>query len=172
MTDSVQIAWCRSPQKARDLARLFAANISASYISHSELQSLRAVDPVTWAADIAGQLEADVAGRIDQPLDAPAEGRTMLAAGLSIGARDVGVTLVTFARDAQVPYAVIEDLVVDPACRSKGYGQILMDWIAAECRARNITRIFLESGIENHRAHDFFKQDGFQPVSVVMMKTL
>ena len=47
-----------------------------------------------------------------------------------------------------------------------------LDWITRECKARGIARMFLESGHDNHRAHDFFERAGFAPVSVVMMKDI
>ena len=54
-----------------------------------------------------------------------------------------------FAGAAPVPFAIVEDLIVDGSCRDKGIGTAILDWIAAEAQARNIRRLFLESG-----AHD------------------
>jgi hypothetical protein len=39
-------------------------------------------------------------------------------------------------------------------------------------RSHGIRRLFLESGIANTRAHDFFEREGVHAVSVVMMKSL
>jgi N-acetylglutamate synthase-like GNAT family acetyltransferase len=56
--------------------------------------------------------------------------------------------------------------------RSKGAGQVLLDWIQQELRRDGIRYLFLESGIRNTQAHSFFKKQGFSPVSLNMIKTL
>jgi hypothetical protein len=33
-------------------------------------------------------------------------------------------------------------------------------------------RLFLESGVLNHRAHEFFERQGFRQASIVMMRDL
>ena len=71
-----------------------------------------------------------------------------------------------------MPFAIVEDLIVAPAMRGHGVGKAVLDWIAVEARAQGIRRLFLESGITNRRAHDFFEREGFRSVSMVMMKSL
>jgi GNAT superfamily N-acetyltransferase len=80
--------------------------------------------------------------------------------------------LVTFSRAAAVPFCILEDIVIDSQRRAGGYGKQCLDWLYGQCRARGYTRVFLESGIDNHRAHNLFKREGFGAVSVVMMKQL
>lgn len=169
---AVEIRWCRDETSAKALARLFSDNMTASYISHSELQGPRARAPNEWVAGIAQVLEQDLLGRISNPDDAPMDGSTMLAAGMRDESGEVGVVLVTFSRAAPVPFAILEDIVVRADCRDRGLGLQALDWLDAECRKRNISRQFLESGINNKRAHELFERDGFRPVSIVMMKTL
>jgi GNAT superfamily N-acetyltransferase len=170
MSREVRFEWCRDAAQARRLARIFAQNITTSYISHSELQGFRAISPGRWSDDIAQQLEADVVSRVSNPLDAPDDGQTTLAVALIVDAIETGVFLVTFARNSARPFAVLEDMVVLPAARSHGYGSQFLKWIDKECAARGISRMFLESGIENDHAHHFFEREGFQKVSVVMMR--
>lgn len=170
MSREVRFEWCRDAAQARRLAKIFAGNITTSYISHSELQGFRAVSPTQWSDDIAQQLEADVVSRISNPLDAPAGGQTTLAVALLVDAVETGVFLVTFARNSARPFAILEDMVVLPAARSHGYGSQFLKWISQECAARGISRMFLESGIENDHAHHFFEREGFHKVSVVMMR--
>ena len=170
MSREVRFEWCRDAAQARRLARIFAQNITTSYISHSELQGFRAISPGRWSDDIAQQLEADVVSRVSNPLDAPDDGQTTLAVALIVDAIETGVFLVTFARNSARPFAVLEDMVVLPAARSHGYGAQFLKWIDKECAARGISRMFLESGIENDHAHHFFEREGFQKVSVVMMR--
>jgi GNAT superfamily N-acetyltransferase len=168
----IVFGWCRSQEQAVRLAKLFAGNLTASYISHAELQGPRAPTPTTWAPNIGQILETDLLSRIDQPLDALQGERTKLIVEGRAGNAEAAVFLVTFNRSAPVPYTEIEDMMVAPAYRSHGIGHAFMDWISRESRARGIGRLFLESGITNEHAHEFFEDIGFHKISVVMMKAL
>ena len=169
---TVEVAWCRDASRAKALARLFSDNLTAAYISHGELQGPRASAPHEWVADIAQVLEQDLLSRVSNPDDAAPGSSTMLAAGMRDESGDVGVVLVTFSRAAPVPFAILEDIVVRADCRDRGLGRQALDWLDGECRKRGIPRQFLESGIDNKRAHELFERGGFHPVSVVMMKNL
>jgi GNAT superfamily N-acetyltransferase len=168
----IVFGWCRSQAAAVRLAKLFAGNLTPSYISHAELQGPRAPTPAGWAADIEQILEADLLSRIDQPLDALQGERTRLIVEGRAGNAEAAVFLVSFNRSAPVPYTEIEDMMVAPAYRGHGIGHAFMDWISSESRARGIGRLFLESGITNEHAHEFFEEIGFHKISVVMMKAL
>jgi GNAT superfamily N-acetyltransferase len=170
MSRVVRFDWCRDAAQARRLARIFSDNVTPSYISHSELQGYRAVSPAQWSDNIAEQLEADVLSRIANPLDAPADAQTLLAVALVADGVETGVFLVTFSRSSARPFAILEDMMVLPSARSHGYGSQFLEWISQECVARGIRRMFLESGIENDHAHHFFEREGFEKVSVVMMR--
>jgi len=78
----------------------------------------------------------------------------------------VAIALVSYAET----YATIEDIIVSPS--GVGIGKEIMDWIATEALSPGIHRIFLESGINNERAHRFFEREGFHATSVVMMRFL
>lgn len=166
----VSFEWCRSEERARELARFFTAGLTSSYISHSELQGLRAKSPTEWSDDIGRVLEEELLARIACPDDAPPEGQTTLAASLTAEGALQGVFLVTFSRTSPNPFAVVEDMVIASSARGKGYGAMFMTWMDGECARRGIRRQFLESGLHNERAHDFFEKHGFHPVSIVMMK--
>ena len=168
----VEFGWCRSRDEAIRLARLFATNLTASYISHAELQGLRAIDPATWSPTIGSVLENDLVSRIDQPLDAAEGERTQLLVSGRQHGDDVAVFLVSFSRAAAVAYTEIEDMMVAAGARGSGIGHQFMQWIAAESSQRGIKRLFLESGITNDHAHEFFEEIGFEKISVVMMKSL
>ena len=164
--------WCRTASEAGVLSRLFSSNLNAPYISHSELQGRRAISPGVWSPDIAEQIDADVLSRIDNPLDAAADAETSLVVAATFHGCPAGVFLITFSRKASVPCCIIEDMIVDPDHRGQGIGSAFMGWINCQCRDRSITRLFLESGIDNEHAHDFFDATGFRKISVVMMKEL
>ena len=167
MPDGITITWCGTPSRASELADFFARHVGPEYISHSELQVGRALSPIEWRPNLRDVLRAEIEPRLagtgpDGKLVAVAEDGGGLAA----------LAYVTFAGAAPVPFAIVEDLIVSPATRGRGVGKALLDWIAAEARARGIRRLFLESGVDNERAHAFFEREGFRPTSVVMMREL
>jgi GNAT superfamily N-acetyltransferase len=169
---AIALGWCRDKASAQVLARFFHDNLTPSYISHSELQGPRAIAPGQWAPCAAHSIETELIERVSHPDDAPTNATTTLTGWLKDDGRNCAVFLVTFARTAPVPFAILEDLVVDRSLRGKGYGKQCLDWIYGECRRRGILRVFLESGVHNHRAHDLFNHEGFETISVVMMKEL
>jgi GNAT superfamily N-acetyltransferase len=168
------IAWCRERERARELADFFASNVlsDASYISHSELQGKRALDPQTWRPDLRDILRREIEPRVSKKGALP---RTRISHPIARAEQDsrlVGISFVTFAPRAPKPFAIVEDLVIDPDRRSHGIGKTMLDWIAEQARILGIRRLFLESGLTNKRAHHFFERQGFKPCSVVMMKEL
>jgi len=156
------VSWCRAPSRAAELAAFFARNVGPDYISHAELQGGRALSPTEWRPNLVEVLRAEVDARLAGGTIAMAEAEGMLLA----------LAFVTFADSAPVPYAVVEDLIVAPETRGRGVGQTMLDWLAAEARCRGIRRLFLESGVDNERAHGFFERQGFRRTSVVMMREL
>ena len=165
----VAAAWCDDHGIADAVAALFVAHADPSYISHSELQIGRAVDPGTWAADV-GERVRGLAVRSARTGDAPAGGIRL--ATLSSEGRLDGFAFVAFVRGPAAPYAVLEDLLVAPDVRGRGEGARFVDWIGRECRARGMRRLYLESGTGNHHAHAFFERRGFRQTSVVMVRDL
>jgi GNAT superfamily N-acetyltransferase len=166
------IDWCCDVRRSRELAAFFAEHVDYRYISHSELQGLRAVSPERWRDDLPDVLNAEIEPRLRQT-GAGAPGRVSRPVLVAERAGVLlGLSLVTFAGAAEVPYATVEDLIVEPAMRSQGVGKAILDWIVEEARRREIGRLFLESGVRNERAHHFFEQEGFHVVSVVMMRSL
>ncbi len=163
------IAWCGTPLRASELADFFARNVGPGYISHAELQGGRALSPIEWRPDLLDVLCAELMPRLQPGMPAP-DSRPIAVA--EQGEALVGLAFVTFAASAPVPFAIVDDLIVSPDTRGRGVGRAMLDWIAAEARARRIGRLFLESGIANERAHHFFEREGFRPTSVVMMREL
>lgn len=168
----MQCYWCRDAKQAEVAAKLFSDNLTSSYISHSELQGPRALAPGKWHPDIARIVRDELLERIDNAEDAADGEQTQLTAILEDDGKIVGVFLVTFSRAGAVPFAILEDMVVDTSLRGKGYGSFFMEWVDRECLKRGIKRQFLESGEENHDAHHLFEREGFKQVSIVMMKEL
>lgn len=54
----------------------------------------------------------------------------------------------------------VDDLVTDPAARSRGVGKVLLDWLAEEARERGAGRLRLDSGTQRVDAHRFYHREG------------
>ncbi|WP_298880123.1 GNAT family N-acetyltransferase [uncultured Bradyrhizobium sp.] len=157
----------------KGLVSLFGKSLAPQYISHSELQGYRAVRPGKWAKNIEYVLAKEIGARLKQPRRKLPIGRNWSGVIEAYeGRRLVGLALITMSRSAAVPFGVIEDIVIDKKLRDGGRGELIMDWIKSQMLAAGIKRLFLESGIQNDRAHHLFERMGFRPVSVVMMQDL
>jgi ribosomal protein S18 acetylase RimI-like enzyme len=60
------------------------------------------------------------------------------------------------------PFGVIEYVVVDQTCRSKGIGKALMDECKARAKAAGCYKVMLASSKERTRAHKFYREMGFK----------
>jgi GNAT superfamily N-acetyltransferase len=155
------------------LSQLFAQGLTSQYISHSELQGYRATSPGRWAKNIRSILRDEIRARLKQPRRSFPRYRNWRGVVQALeGQRLVGIALITISRDSVIPYGVIEDIVIDKEKRSGGRGEAILQWITNQMLNAGITRLFLESGVKNERAHHLFENLGFKPVSVVMMREL
>ena len=171
---SLDVRWCTDPRRAQELAQFFVANITPDYISHSELQGDRALDIGKWQPGLADIVAREIKGRVAEYRDA-----TIANVATSfpvLEARSdgqlVGIALISFFRDAPVPYSILEDIAVEEANRERGFGKAIVDWVSREAEVLGCARLFLESGVSNHRAHELFERQGFSTCSIVMMKRL
>ena len=80
--------------------------------------------------------------------------------------------LILWTATDRVRFAILEDLAVDPAARSRGAGGLMVTEIEAEAKRRDMGWIFLESGKDNLRAHGFFERHGFGLMSHTFAKRL
>lgn len=149
----------------RELAARFFANVIAadgSYISHGEIQQGLSPDGVRWADDLETRLLNEFSG----------EGESGVIALAYHGDMLVGAASVAWMPDAEAPYATLADLAVAPEARQHGVGAALVAFIEAEARSRGLGWVFLESGLGNHGAHDFFMREGYAAISKVFAKRL
>ncbi|WP_299807676.1 GNAT family N-acetyltransferase [Tardiphaga sp.] len=163
----IRFDWLDDETRIDDAARMFAAEVGPSYISHSELQSGRALSPSEWAPDLAVVLREEIAGLVPRDRNSGAR----VACGF-LGSDIVAVAIVSWELTARIPFVVLEDIVVDSKLRGRQVGQNFLDWIFGQARAHGVKRCFLESGKDNHDAHHFFARNGFAQVSIVMMSDL
>jgi GNAT superfamily N-acetyltransferase len=50
----------------------------------------------------------------------------------------------------------VDDLITDPAQRSRGHGRALLAWLAEQARARDCKTLELDSGVQRADAHRFY----------------
>ena len=172
-TQDLTIGWCSDVARSDELARFFAAHVAPEYLSHSELQGPRAIDVGRWRPGIEGIFHEEIAKRVAEGqgrVDAVVSSFPILEARRD--GRLAGMAFVSIVLDAPVPYAILEDVVVDPQLRGGGVGSAIIDWVSERAKAAGCKRVFLESGLGNHRAHHLFEHKGFETCSIVMMKRL
>lgn len=167
-TYSVEFEWCHDATATDAVLGILLAYDDPAYISHSELQYGVADDIGRWSTDRATKARNYVAGLL-----ANTSGDETMVATATQNGTIVGFALVEISRlNPARAFATIHDVVFSPAVRGHGLGGALFDWLAEQCRARGVTRFFLESGVNNHRAHHFFERHGFRQTSIVMMHDL
>jgi GNAT superfamily N-acetyltransferase len=59
----------------------------------------------------------------------------------------------------------VDDLVTNSEDRSKGFGQILFDWLVAEARKKGCSQLTLDSGVQRFGAHRFYLRKGMDIVA-------
>src|ERR1700674_1327429 len=111
------IKWCDDPTMASTLGVFFAENVSEDYISHSELQGLRARDVGSWMPGLEQILTGEIETRIRNARERVADGYELVMTAWDDESL-VGLSLVSLFPKAPVPYGVIEDVVVAQRHRS------------------------------------------------------
>ena len=66
----------------------------------------------------------------------------------------------------------VDDLVTSEAERSKGYGEEMISWLRELARAQNCVVFHLDSGVQRHRAHKFYLNQGMDIVSYHFLQKL
>jgi ribosomal protein S18 acetylase RimI-like enzyme len=81
------------------------------------------------------------------------------------GAGVVGIAnyLVHESTSALRPVCYLQDLFVDPDCRADGTGKQLIDWLVAEMKAQDWSRLYWHTRETNYRARGLY--DKFTPHS-------
>lgn len=68
--------------------------------------------------------------------------------------------------------ALLEDMVVAENRRSQGIGSILLAHAVRHAKEKQCLRITLLTDGDNHPAHQFYKNNGFQQSSMLIFRTL
>ncbi|MBW7473140.1 GNAT family N-acetyltransferase [Paenibacillus oenotherae] len=92
-----------------------------------------------------------------------------------IDGRVEGTVLLSICLDAMFgnrPYAVAENIIVDPASRGKGVGKDLITCAVSQCKKLGCREVLLMSNLRRTEAHLFFERQGFSPVAKGFKKYL
>lgn len=154
------------------LADLFYAHLSENveYISHGEMQ-MGIGHLVFNGKEYVPQLDADTRHLwltyIEEHMTA--EGMAVYKAEDSTGAL-LGFCVMETDSDGGAPFGVLCDILVNAEARGQGVGSRLFSAAEDWFKSRNLKDVYLESGKNNHNAHNFFMHRGFMKVSEVYYK--
>ncbi len=158
--------WVTDARDWPEIAEFFAATIAVDhgYISHGEIQTGLSADGVNWASDLARKFLAE--------LGEPGDDRSLAVCRDGADAIVAAANITWTHEPPGIPFATIQDMAVSPHLRSTGLGSRMFEFLLAEAKARGMAWVFLESGKDNHRAHEFFIRNGMTEVSHVFGKRL
>ena len=139
------------------------ASTHPGYISFSELQEGVALDAQTlgphrrelWQAEFAELFATYPAGQF-------------VAENIETG-QIVGFQVVEKVERRYTRYGILQDFCLLPAYRGGGVGRQLFQAALDQLQRDDITRIFFESGYENHSFHEWAARWGFKPVAIYFM---
>lgn len=79
----------------------------------------------------------------------------------------IGFTVAEIQEDGADPFGMVCDVLVDESLRCGGVGTALLQTALGWFREMGIKDIYLESGLNNHAAHEYFMRRGFVKVSEI-----
>lgn len=143
------------------IVNIFCSNIDKqrSYISHGEIQMGIATD--------SENLSNDYIEKWSRYLDAQMDKFSETVFVYEQDGTVEGFIIGEIDSDRDEKFGVICDLVVKPDIRNKGVGSRLLDFLLNRFSELKVNDFYLESGVNNHEAHEFFKKKGFEKVSSI-----
>ena len=78
-----------------------------------------------------------------------------------------GFSVAEITEDGAAPFGMLCDVLVKESCHQKGTGTALMTAAIEWFREKGVKDIYLESGLNNHAAHEYFIRRGFRKVSEI-----
>lgn len=159
-----------SHDDASAMCDIFLAHISAhtEYISHGEIQmgvgtgyfkdgefitGVASEARTAWMKYITGNLADQDGAAVYKAVDE--DGHIL------------GFCVTEIMEDGADPFAMVCDVLVKEECRTKGVGSALLDTAIGWLHSKGIYEIYLESGLRNHAAHEYFMRRGFKKVSEI-----
>lgn len=89
---------------------------------------------------------------------------------ISVNEQIIGLAtcFINFSTFKAKPYINIHDIIIDNACRGKGYGKLLLKKIEEIARERKYCKITLEVREDNYRAQNLYRELGYKNTLPVM----
>lgn len=152
------------------LCEVFIGHISShkEYISHGEIQMGVGVghfEDGAFVTDLAPAAREAWMKYINVNI-ADEEGAAVYKAVDEEG-NLLGFCVTEIMEDGAEPFGMICDLLVRENCRCGGVGTALMENALAWLRSKGVKDVYLESGMHNHAAHEYFIRRGFRKVSEI-----
>lgn len=153
------------PSDRDKLVELFAHTLetNASYISHGEIQMGLSHDGLT--------LTPDFKEKWIKYLERQNSEHQTFVYVCEVDASVAGFVIFGIEEDADLPYGVIYDIVVTDKLKGTGAADKLYQYAIDYFKSANINDCYIESGLNNHRAHRFFERRGFSHVSNIYRLT-
>ena len=86
---------------------------------------------------------------------------------VSDGGEILGFCVGEIMEDGADPFGMVCDVLVKESSRSGGIGTALLNSVLEWFREKGICDVYLESGLANHSAHEYFMRRGFVKVSEI-----
>ena len=78
-----------------------------------------------------------------------------------------GFCVTEIMEDGAEPFGMVCDVLVKETSRGSGMGSALLSKAVEWLRSRGVRDIYLESGVNNHPAHEYFMRRGFRKISEI-----
>lgn len=148
-----------------ELVGIFWSNIenAPQYISHGEMQMGVATAPGALAPDGKEVWRRYIGKKIAGDRE-----DVQLPSAVIVYRNNGKITafcVLEISEDGGSPYGIICDMLVIPQMRGTGLGKELLAKAKEWFKEHGICDVYLESGLNNHSAHAFFRKYGFREVS-------
>lgn len=160
--------WLKDKTRVKELVDFFITHKTDSYISHGEIMSGRAVDAHHWNPD----LEVILTEQLLTDFNSDGSSKLNILIAEDENKEIVGMMVFNIINSPFKKYAILEDMLLDQSVRGQSLGSKLLEKAIEESKSWNIGFILLESGVNNHGAHQFFNRYGFKKVSESYILTL
>lgn len=160
--------WLTDKTRVKELVDFFITHKTDSYISHGEMMSGRAIDTHHWNPD----LDVILTEQLLKDFNSDGNSKLNILIAENENAEIVGMMVFNVINSPFKKYAILEDMLLDQSVRGQSLGSKLLEKAIEESKKWNISFILLESGVNNHGAHQFFNRYGFKKVSESYILTL
>lgn len=160
--------WLTNKARVKELVDFFITHKTDSYISHGEMMSGRALDTHHWNPD----LNVILTEQLLTDFNSDGSSKLNILIAENENSEIVGMMVFNVINSPFKKYAILEDMLLDQSVRGQSLGSKLLEKAIEESKNWNISFILLESGVNNHGAHQFFNRYGFKKVSESYILTL